>query len=149
MDLKQALITLTLAAVVACDTPNDTRIRHWTLADAEAARATDTPMVVETEFFADFHCSTWAGASILQVFDERYGDVRFIGQFIRDPEGGIGPTGVASFSALASRPPDAIWTGWREGRRELWLEADRSAAIIGYGSQWERWPAPPYPILCL
>jgi hypothetical protein len=145
------ILVLLVLAATACGPPEEQPrglVTHWTLVDEQAGGESTTPQVSELEHPAGGHCSNWAGVVFLHVFKSREGNGFPIAQFIRDPQQRMSPHELAPFESGVSLTEDAIWTGWRDGERELWLAPDRSTAFVGSGDQWERWPAPPYPIGC-
>ena len=142
------LMPLTLAAAfTACSSLKQNPYRQWTLVDEEAARAAGIPRVSHYQYPSGGHCSNWAGVVFLEV---RADETSFpVAQFVRDPEGRLAVGyELKPFADGVILPPDAIWTGWRDGHREFWLAPDRFAAYIGSGDRWERWPAPRSPIGC-
>jgi hypothetical protein len=64
--------------------------------------------------------------------------------FVRAPRGEIPPLeGAPPYDGSARLPRDAIYTGYHEGPRQLWISpSDRGLAIyIVVGDRVERWPA--------
>ena len=139
---------LLLGLAVACESKEPRSVvRLWTLDDETAARETGMPFVYHHEEPVGGHCSSWAGATFLNVDAGRAG--AWIAQFIRDPERAVvAAQGMQPFAIGVPLPVDAVWTGWRDSDREFWLVPDKSAAYIGSGDRWERWPAPPHRVGC-
>jgi hypothetical protein len=142
------LTLLVLGLVVACEEREPRSVvRLWTLEDETAARETGMPFVYHYEEPVGGHCSDWASAIFLNVDDGRAG--AWIAQFVRDPGRVVlAAQGMQPFVTGVTLPGDAVWTGWRDGDREFWLVPDKSAAYIGSGDHWERWPAPRQRVGC-
>lgn len=85
------------------------------------------------------HCD-WQSAEFLHLGDR---------QFVRDPEQAVPRELLHSSYAPKSRLPDGVTdTGYRDGRRRLWLSADGSDAYVRTGGGVERWPGAIEPIAC-
>ncbi|MFF2166176.1 hypothetical protein ACFVWP_36605 [Streptomyces sp. NPDC058175] len=85
------------------------------------------------------HCD-WQSAEFLHLGDRQY---------LRDPEHALPRELLHSSYAPRTRLPDgATDTGYRDGRRRLWLSADRSDAYVRAGGVVERWPGAIEPIGC-
>jgi hypothetical protein len=143
-------VLLVLGLVMACQNRQEkATVRQWTAVDSQAALQTGTPAVTQFQFPSKgHHCSSWAGVIFLEVHEQRSAGRVTLMQFLRDPEQKILVPRMQAFATAVSLPEDAVWSGWRDGDREFWLTADRSAAFVGSGVHWERWPAPPYEIGC-
>jgi len=64
--------------------------------------------------------------------------------FVRAPHGEIPPLeGAPPYDGAARLPRDAVYTGYHDGPRQLWISpSDRGLAIyIVVGDRVERWPA--------
>jgi hypothetical protein len=85
------------------------------------------------------HCD-WQSAEFLHLGDRQY---------LRDPEHSLPRELLHSSYAPKTRLPDgATDTGYRDGRRQLWLSADKLDAYARTGSAVERWPGAIEPIAC-
>ncbi|MER7170247.1 hypothetical protein [Streptomyces mesophilus] len=119
---------------------DDLDLRVWS--DA-MGRAVDTRKVHST--MGPEHCD-WQSAEFLTLGEGRDGR-----GYYRDPEGALADIdGLhSSYSADTRLPADAVDTGWRHDRRELWLSADeKNAYVRGDGGKVERWPGSSERILC-
>ncbi|MGW6402188.1 hypothetical protein [Streptomyces sp. NPDC055134] len=85
------------------------------------------------------HCD-WQSAEFLHLGDRQY---------LRDPERSL-PRELlhSSYGPKTRLPEGAMDTGYRDGRRQLWLSADKSDAYVRTGSVVERWPGAIEPIAC-
>ena len=93
----------------------------------------DRPVPVTEVFSAagPEHCD-WQSVEFLHLGDRQY---------LRDPEHALPRELLRSSYAPKTRLPDgAKDTGYRDGRRELWLSADKSDAYVRTGDGVERWP---------
>jgi hypothetical protein len=85
------------------------------------------------------HCD-WQSAEFLHLGDRQY---------LRDPEHALSRELLHSSYAPKTRLPDgATDTGYRDGRRQLWLSADGSDAYVRTGGGVERWPGAIERIAC-
>ncbi|MER7199635.1 hypothetical protein CG723_35045 [Streptomyces sp. CB01635] len=85
------------------------------------------------------HCD-WQSAEFLHLGDRQY---------LRDPEHSL-PRELlhSSYGPKTRLPQEAMDTGYRDGRRQLWLSADKLDAYVRTGSVVERWPGAIEPIAC-
>ena len=86
------------------------------------------------------HCG-WQGVPFLFVRD---GDGKISLMYARDVDGVVGT--AQPFEAHATLPPEAVFTGWRDGNRQLWTDAPTTSVADGASSIYivspsgvERW----------
>lgn len=109
-------------------------IRVWADREGRAAPASEIFSAAGPE-----HCD-WQSAEFLHLGDRQY---------LRDPEHALPRELLHSSYAPKTRLPDgATDTGYRDGRRQLWLSADKSDAYVRTGGGVERWPGAIEPIGC-
>ncbi|MGW6357858.1 hypothetical protein ACWFR5_22455 [Streptomyces sp. NPDC055092] len=85
------------------------------------------------------HCD-WQSVEFLHLGDRQY---------LRDPEHALSRELLHSSYAPKTRlPGGATDTGYRDGRRQLWLSADGSDAYVRTGGGVERWPGAIERIAC-
>ena len=114
---------------------------NWLVFDTPAAGSLQVRDV--RQYMGQEHCD-WTTVTFLELTE--HGTKR---QYVRDPEARIrtGPL-PEPLQTLSSLPEAAVWTGWHRKTAELWLAADASAAFVGRGDEWERWPQTPYEVGC-
>lgn len=95
---------------------------------------------VSEEVSESEHCG-WQGIPFLYVRD---GDGKISLMYARDVDGVVHT--AQPFEAHATLPPDAVFTGWRDGNRELWTDAPTTSISDGASSIYivspsgvERW----------
>ncbi|MEU6663937.1 hypothetical protein [Streptomyces sp. NPDC046821] len=110
-------------------------IRVWT---DRAGRPVPVSRVFSTE--GPEHCD-WQSVTFLHVGDRQY---------LRDP-GHVLPRELvrSSYAPKTRLPEGATDTGYRDGRRQLWLSADKLNAYVRTGSGVERWPGAVEQIACM
>jgi hypothetical protein len=127
--------------LVACGGVSEGNSARWTVFDIPAASTTAVRDVVQ--YPGEEHCG-WASVTFLELSEN--GTER---HYVRDPEGVIRTEPPPEpFATLPALPEAAVWTGWHRKTAELWLASDGSAAYVGKGDDWERWPRTPAEVGC-
>jgi hypothetical protein len=76
-------------------------------------------------------------------------DISHARQYIRDPRGVIDQKYRSGFQQAATLPVDAIDSGYRNSRLELWMaDSDPGGVYLRAGDEVERWPRADPPIAC-
>ncbi|MFG2521341.1 hypothetical protein [Streptomyces sp. NPDC048527] len=110
-------------------------IRVWADRNGRAVPASEIFSATGPE-----HCD-WQSAEFLHLGDRQY---------LRDPGHALPRELLHSSYAPRTRLPEgATDTGYRDGRRQLWLSVDKSDAYVRTGDGVERWPGAIEPIACM
>jgi hypothetical protein len=89
------------------------------------------PTSTITSFPGAEHCD-WQSVTFLHL-DGR--------QYLRDPEHRLVRETVQPYDGDGELPAEAVDTGFRRGRDELWLAADGSVAYLRTDDRVEAWPS--------
>jgi hypothetical protein len=71
----------------------------------------------------------------------RTSDGKISSMYARDVDGSLATS--PSFEAHATLPSDAIFTGWRDGNRQLWTDTTTVSIYIVSPNGVERWGKAP------